>query len=275
VPPGFLVLPARGSGLASGQQVPAARLDLARIAHALQAHLGAEARTSHGLGDNRWLEETEVDVHLLVPPSVQVPDLRADMKGDEEKPVRPQHAVDLTEGLAKLARLKVDDRVEGDSRPELTVCRRKLQQVPLTELHPGVLPAANGDHARGQVNTDCRHAAPGEPGCDMPRATPQIGNGRAIFGLLGQAGQQRPVERLARELIAEPGRVLLGHSVVASANGVTLGNRLLHDESLHHRPGDQAPTEYRGGGAGLEFPRGASRRLIPELSHAQSHGVRR
>jgi hypothetical protein len=130
----------------------------------------------------------------------------------------------------------VDDRVEGDGRPELTVCRRELQQVPLAELHLRVLPAASGDHGGGQVDTHRGRAPPGEPGRDMPGATPQIGDRRAIAGLLGKAGQQRAVERLTGELVAEPGRVLLGYSVVALANTGMRGDRCLHDQSVHRRP---------------------------------------
>jgi hypothetical protein len=70
----------------------------------------------------------------------------------------------------------------------------------------------------------------------MPGATPQIGDRRAIVGLLGKAGQQRAVERLTGELVAEPGRVLLGYSVVAPANTGMRGDRCLYDQSVHRRP---------------------------------------
>src|SRR5690348_6327894 len=77
--PGSCSCPA-GSLLAPGQQIRAARLHLPGIAHTLQARLGAKARALYRAGDVLRLEETEVDVHGMAPPVVQVPYLRAGMK---------------------------------------------------------------------------------------------------------------------------------------------------------------------------------------------------
>lgn len=52
-----------------------------------------------------------------------MPDLGADMKRHQYKPARPQHPVDLREGTMQFAGLQVDDRVQGDGGPELTVSR--------------------------------------------------------------------------------------------------------------------------------------------------------
>jgi hypothetical protein len=42
----------------------------------------------------------------------------------------------------------------------------------------------------------------------------EIGYGRAGPGFLSNAGQQRPVQWLAGELVPEPRQVFLGHGVV-------------------------------------------------------------
>ena len=83
-----------------------------------------------------------------------------------------------------------------------------------------MVPAANGEHRRGQVTTDRVHATAGQPGRDVPGAAPQVGDRQAIFSLLGKAGQQGPVEWLGGELIAKAGHVLLGDDVVALAGGL-------------------------------------------------------
>lgn len=178
--------------------------------------------TLHGLGDIRRLEETEVHVHLMAQPLGQMPYLRADMKGNQERRARPQHPMDLPECPAQPGRLKMDDRVERDGSRELTVGRRKPEEIALTELHLRIVPAAGGDHGRRQVDTDRGYATAGEPGCHMPRAAPEIGDRRTVFSLLGKAGQQSPVERLSCELVAEALQVLLGDSVITLADSVVL-----------------------------------------------------
>src|SRR5580658_4900832 len=132
----------------------------------------------------------------MAPPLVQVSYLRPDVKTDEEKPSRPQYPVYLSECRAQLVPLKMDNRIKGNRRPELTVCGREFQQVPLAEFHLRVFPAAHRDRGRGQVDTDHGKTPPGQPGCDVPGAAAQIGNWRAVVSLFGQASQQGPVERL-------------------------------------------------------------------------------
>jgi hypothetical protein len=54
----------------------------------------------------------------------------------------------------------------------------------------------------------------------VSRAAAQVRDRRARFGLLDDAGEQGPVERLAGQLVTEAGRVVLGNLVVAPAGGV-------------------------------------------------------
>jgi hypothetical protein len=51
-----------------------------------------------------------------------------------------------------------------------------------------------------------------------------------VFSLLGQAGQQGPIQRLTGGLAAEADRVHLGDSVIAAAHGMMLQCRALHDQ---------------------------------------------
>src|SRR5215472_4967998 len=55
---------------------------------------------------------------------------------------------------------------------------------------------------------------------DTCRAAAEIGDGCTLAGLLDEAGEEGPVERLICELVAEAVRVLLGDSVVAAAGAV-------------------------------------------------------
>ena len=113
----------------------------------------------------------------------------------------------------------MDERVQGDGRAELPVLRREPQQVPLAELHPRVAAAARLDHAGGQVDPDRARSAPGEQVRHVPGTAAEVGDRPARLRPFQQAGQQRPVERLARELVVQPLRVLLGHGVVGTAHG--------------------------------------------------------
>src|SRR5438128_930272 len=96
------------------------------------------------------------------------------------------------------ARLKVDNRVERKHRSEFTVSGRELEEVPLAEVDLRILSAANGDHACGQIDTDRGYAVAGKPGRDVPWAAAKIRDRRAFPGLLDEAGEQGPVERLMR-----------------------------------------------------------------------------
>jgi len=58
-----------------------------------------------------------------------------------------------------------------------------------------------------------------------PGPHPRSAIGAPIAGLLGEAGQQGPVERLVSQLVAEAGRVLFGDGVVTLADGVMLRHR--------------------------------------------------
>jgi len=115
---------------ATAQQVSAASVDFPRVARSLEPGFYAEAGAFHGLRDVRHLQEAEVDVYVLAPPLVQVPDLGTGVEGNEHQPAGPQHAADLREGRGKLARLQVDDRVERDDRPELAIARRQVKEIP-------------------------------------------------------------------------------------------------------------------------------------------------
>jgi len=205
---------------ATAQQVSAASVDFPRVARSLEPGFYAEAGAFHGLRDVRHLQEAEVDVYVLAPPLVQVPDLGTDVEGNEHEPAGPQHAADLREGRGKLARLQVDDRVERDDRPELAIARRQVKEIPLPELGIRIRPPARGDHASGQVDANGSPAAAGDPGRNVPRAAADIRDRHSLPGLLDQAGQQRPVERLAGEFATVGVRILPGDSVVAAANPV-------------------------------------------------------
>ena len=78
-----------------------------------------------------------------------------------------------------------------------------LKEIPLPKLRVRVVTAADGDHGQGQVDADWGHALAGWPGRNVPGAASQIGDRRADAGLLGEAGQQGPVERLVSQLVAE------------------------------------------------------------------------
>jgi hypothetical protein len=80
--------------VAPGQQVPASRFGFPGIAGSLELCLHAEAGAPRDLRDVRHLQEAEVDVDLDAPPLVQVPNLEADVEGDERQacagyPLRP------------------------------------------------------------------------------------------------------------------------------------------------------------------------------------------
>src|SRR5580704_12321765 len=107
-----ILLARPGSGVAPRQQVCATRIDLTRVAYSLQPHLDMEARTFNSTDDLRWLVETEIDIHGMPPPLVQVPYLRANMKGVQEKPAGPQYPVDLAECPVQFPSLQMNDRVE-------------------------------------------------------------------------------------------------------------------------------------------------------------------
>jgi hypothetical protein len=144
--------------------------------------------------------------------------------------------VDLTACPTQLSGLKMDDRVERDGSPELTVRRRKPEEIALPELYLRIIPAADGDHARRQVDTDRSHAMASELGCHMARAAPQIGDRRTVFSLLGKAGQLSSVEWLSGELVAEALHVLLGDGVITLADSAMLCDWPVHDGSLHRLP---------------------------------------
>jgi hypothetical protein len=80
----------------------------------------------------------------------------------------------------------------------------------------------------------------------VPGAASQIGDRRAVAGLLGEAGQQGPVERLASQLVAEADRVFLGEGVITLADAVMLQDRALHDGSLYW-PASRPVTGCRAG----------------------------
>ena len=124
-------------------------------------------------------------------------------------------------------------RVERDHRPELAVRGRQVEEIARAELDLRVIPAARGDHGRRQVDADGADAVVGEPGRDVPGAAAHVSDRRARLRLLDEAGQQGPVERLARELVAELRGVLLGDRVVAAAHGLVTSG-LAHDQSASH-----------------------------------------
>jgi 8-oxo-dGTP diphosphatase len=190
---------------------------------AFHPHLHSEPGCVEQFGDVRGIEKAEVDVHVISPPLVQVPDLRAHVEGDEEAAGGAQYPRCLVEGAAQVTGIEVDDRVEGDGGPELAVAGRQVQQVTLPELHLRE-PATTGlDHAIGQVDPDRARALPGEPGRHVPGATTEVGDRGPRFRLFHQAREERPVERLPGEFVVQPGRVLLGHGVVAAAYGIMVG----------------------------------------------------
>ena len=71
---------------ATAQQVSAASVDFPRVARSLEPGFYAEAGAFHGLRDVRHLQEAEVDVYVLAPPLVQVPDLGTTWKETSTSP---------------------------------------------------------------------------------------------------------------------------------------------------------------------------------------------
>ena len=205
---------------ATAQQVSAASVDFPRVARSLEPGFYAEAGAFHGLRDVRHLQEAEVDVYVLAPPLVQMPDFGTDVEGNEREPAGPQHAADLPESRGQLGRFQVDDRVERDDGPELAIAGRQVKEIPFAELDFRIRPAARGNHASGQVDADGSPAVAGDPGCDVPWAAADIRDRHPLPRLLDQAGQERSVERFAGEFAAVGVRVLPGDSVVAAANPV-------------------------------------------------------
>jgi hypothetical protein len=107
----------------------------------------------------------------------------------------------------------------------------QVEEVPFSELDLRILPAADGDHASGQVDTDGGGAVPGEPGRGVPWAAADVSDRRALLGLLDEAGQQGPVKRFAGKLVAEAIRIFLSDRIIAAANEVATGARP-HDDLL-------------------------------------------
>src|SRR5277367_1254299 len=67
-----------------------------------------------------------------------------------------------------------------------------------------------------RVNPDSSPAAAGDPARDVPAAATDTRDRGARPGLLGQARQERPVERLAGQFAAAGLRVLPGHRFIAA-----------------------------------------------------------
>jgi hypothetical protein len=149
-----------------------------------------------------------------------VPDLGADVERDQGQPGWPQHPVDLLKAPVQLTGLQVDDRVQRGHRAELTVRGRQVEEVPVAEFGLGVVPAADGDHAGGQIDADRGDPPAGQPAGDVAGAAAQIRDRRARFRLFGEAAQQGPVERLVGQFVAESGRVILGDRVITAAGRV-------------------------------------------------------
>jgi hypothetical protein len=88
---------------------------------------------------------------------------------------------------------------------------------------------------------------PASQAATCPGPHPRSATG-ATIGLLGKAGQQGAVERLTRELIAEPGRVLLGYSVVLRRTQPCgeIGASMTKVCTAARPPDEQAPTGMAG-----------------------------
>jgi len=207
---------------AAGQNVGPAGLDLMGVVSAFHEHLHGEPGRFEQSGNVPGFEEAEIEVHTMSPQLVHVPDLLTHMEGEEEKSGRPQYSPCLLESAVQVAGIEVNDRVEGDGGAEFAVCGGKFQQVAFSELHLCKSAAASLDHASGQINPDRTRALLGKPGRDVPGATAEVGDRGPSFRLFQEAGEERPVERLPGELVVQPGRVLLGHGVIAAAYGVAM-----------------------------------------------------
>lgn len=110
----------------------------------------------------------------------------------------------------------MDDGVQRDRERELLGPCRQVHEISHAELHPGMLPAGDVDHPRGQVDAHGPGPAAGQPTGNVTGPTAQICTTGAGADLLDEHGEQRAVERLVGELVPQSLGVVPGDLVVAS-----------------------------------------------------------
>jgi hypothetical protein len=127
---------------------------------------------------------------------------------------------------------------------------------PDLERQLGVSLAGHVDHARRKVDADHIGAEAGQVRRDVPGPTADVGEETAA-GKVGEAGQERPIERLAGQLaadlvgIARCDRVVAGSGRLAGRGPAAgIGRQIIHGDKRRRRArprnsGDRRPPVIR------------------------------
>ena len=167
--------------------------------------------------------EREVDV--LAPPLGEVERVarrvlaHADVEGDQEPAAGGDRAVQLDEAGAASVAVEMDDRVRRNRAGPLAVGHRKLREGAHREREPGVPLAGDADHAGRSVHSGRTQPQIGEVPGDVARSAAHVADRRPDADELGEEPVQRPVDRLARQLVADLVGVAAGDAVVAVVHG--------------------------------------------------------
>ena len=127
--------------------------------------------------DNGRLVKAEVEADRLAEPFVAMDDVRADVKGQGQRPAGTEHTLHLAQRLLRLSIVEMNDRVEGDDASKRLILERQLEHVTDLEGQPGKQAARLFDHRRRQVEAGHVGATAGQVARDVPGPQPSSATG--------------------------------------------------------------------------------------------------